>query len=269
MQTAGPSGNISSGTITAAAPPGMRSAKIRYSGYPICGCCPHIDPTARQRIPTRKAMTQQPLRIDFVSDIACPWCAVGLSSLQLALSRLGEAVDAQIVMHPFELNPGMGPDGEAIVDYLGKKYGRTPAQIAETQTMIRERGASVGFAFGPRTRVYNTFDAHRLLHWAGIKGRQLELKLALLRAYHTDGKDPSNHDVLIEAAESVGLDATDARGVLQSGGYTDEVRAEERDYQAMGIQSVPSIIFNNRYLVTGGQPVEAFEQAIQQILAEA
>ena len=95
----------------------------------------------------------QPLTIDFVSDIACPWCAIGLSSLQLALSRLGEAVDAQIVVHPFELNPQMGPDGEAIIDYLGKKYGRTPAQIAETQAMIRERGANVGFAFGPRTRV--------------------------------------------------------------------------------------------------------------------
>ncbi len=210
----------------------------------------------------------QPLRIDFVSDIACPWCAIGLSSLQLALSRLGDTVDAQIVMHPFELNPQMGPDGEAIADYLGRKYGRTQAQIAQTQAMIRERGAGVGFAFGPRTRVYNTFDAHRLLHWAGIEGRQLPLKLALLRAYHGEGKDPSSHDVLVEAAESVGLDAAQARHILQSGGYADEVRAEEREYQAMGIQSVPSIIFDNRYLVTGGQPVEAFEQAIRQILAD-
>ena len=213
-------------------------------------------------------MTKQ-LTIDFVSDIACPWCAIGLSSLQLALSRLGEVVDAQIVIHPFELNPQMGPDGEAIVDYLGKKYGRTPAQIAETQAMIRERGASVGFAFGPRTRVYNTFDAHRLVHWAGIKGSQLPLKLALLRAYHSEGKDPGDHEVLVETAQSVGLDAVEARDVLQSGNYADEVRAEERQYQAMGIQSVPAIIFNQRYLVSGGQPVEAFEQVIQQILAEA
>ncbi|MDF3839558.1 DsbA family oxidoreductase [Cupriavidus basilensis] len=210
----------------------------------------------------------QPLRIDFVSDIACPWCAIGLSSLQLALSRLGDTVDAHIVMHPFELNPQMGADGEAIADYLGRKYGRTQAQIAQTQAMIRERGAGVGFAFGPRTRVYNTFDAHRLLHWAGIEGRQLPLKLALLRAYHGEGKDPSSHDVLVEAAESVGLDAAQARHILQSGGYAGEVRAEEREYQAMGIQSVPSIIFDNRYLVTGGQPVEAFEQAIRQILAD-
>ncbi|MDE1179226.1 DsbA family oxidoreductase [Paraburkholderia sp.] len=211
----------------------------------------------------------QALSIDFVSDIACPWCAIGLSSLQLALSKLGDTVDAQIVMHPYELNPEMGPNGESIVAYLGKKYGRTPAQIEETQAMIRERGADVGFNFGPRTRVFNTFDAHRLMHWAAIEGKQLALKMALLRAYHSDGKDPSNRDVLIEAAQSVGLDAAQARDVLQSDAYADDVRAEEREYQAMGIQSVPSIIFNGRYLVTGGQPVEAFERIIEQVLAEA
>ncbi|WP_168789329.1 DsbA family oxidoreductase [Paraburkholderia aromaticivorans] len=211
----------------------------------------------------------QALTIDFVSDIACPWCAIGLSSLQRALSRLGDAVDAQIVVHPFELNPDMGPDGETIVDYLGKKYGRTPEQIAETQAAIRERGASVGFTFGPRTHVYNTFDAHRLLHWAGIEGKQLPLKLALLRAYHSEGKDPSDHEVLIEAAQSVGLDAAEARDVLQNRTYAAEVRAEERNNEAMAIQSVPAIIFNRRYLVSGGQPVETFEQVIQQILAEA
>lgn len=211
----------------------------------------------------------QSLRIDFVSDIACPWCAIGLASLQRALARLGDAVDAEIVLHPFELNPDMGPEGADIVEYLGNKYGRTPEQIAETQAMIRERGASVGFDFGPRERTYNTFDAHRLLHWAGLHGKQLPLKLALLRAYHGEGRDPSDHDVLLQAAQSVGLDPAAAREVLRNGDHADTVRAEEQQYQAMGIHSVPSIIFNNRYLVTGGQPPEAFEQAIRQILAEA
>ncbi|MGO4763044.1 DsbA family oxidoreductase [Cupriavidus sp. 2KB_3] len=216
-------------------------------------------------------MTQaQPLRIDFVSDIACPWCAIGLSSLQLALSRLGDAVDAEIVVHPFELNPQMGPEGEDIVGYISKKYGRTPAQIAETQAMIRTRGAEVGFTFGPREWIYNTFDAHRLLQWAGQQApaRQLALKEALLRAYHGEGKDPSRHAVLVEAAQSAGLDAAAARAVLNSDDFAEEVRAEEQQSQAMGIQSVPSIIFDNRYLVTGGQAPEAFEQAIRQILAE-
>ncbi|SAK86813.1 DSBA oxidoreductase [Caballeronia arationis] len=211
----------------------------------------------------------QALHIDFISDIACPWCAIGLSSLQLALSRLADVVDAEIVVHPFELNPQMRPEGEAITDYLGRKYGRTPEEIAETQRMIRARGASVGFSFGPRTHVYNTFDAHRLLHWAAIEGKQVPLKLALLRAYHGEGQDPSNQEVLVETARSVGLDAAKARAVLQSGAYAEEVRAQEGEIQAMGITSVPAIIFNRSHLVSGGQPVEAFEQAIRQVLAEA
>lgn len=214
-------------------------------------------------------MTAQKIQIDFVSDVACPWCAIGLSSLQQALARLDGEIDAQIVMHPFELNPSMTPGGQDVIEYLGEKYGRTPEQIAETQAMIRERGAAVGFEFGSRTRVYNTFDAHRLLHWAGIEGKQVALKQALLQAYHTDGKDPSNHDVLVEAARAVGLDAATAREVLDSNRFADEVRDEEREYQGMGIQSVPSIIFNQRYLVSGGQPPEVFEQAIRQIVAES
>ena len=213
-------------------------------------------------------MTAQPLEIDFVSDVACPWCAIGLSSLQQALARLGGEVDARIAMHPFELNPEMAPEGENVIEYLSKKYGRTPEQIAETQATIRERGAEVGFRFGERKRVYNTFDAHRLLHWAKSEGKQVALKLALLQAYHTDGKDPSDRTVLIDVARSVGLDAGKARDILESGQFADEVRAEEQEYQAMGIHSVPAIIFNGRYLLSGGQPAEVFEQAIRQIIAE-
>lgn len=213
-------------------------------------------------------MTAQPLEIDFVSDVACPWCAIGLSSLQQALARVGGDVDARIAMHPFELNPEMAPGGENVIEYLSKKYGRTPEQIAETQATIRERGAEVGFRFGERKRVYNTFDAHRLLHWAKSEGKQVALKLALLQAYHTDEKDPSDRGVLIDVARSVGLDAEKTRDILKSGQFADEVRAEEQEYQAMGIHSVPAIIFNRRYLLSGGQPAEVFEQAIRQIISE-
>lgn len=212
---------------------------------------------------------KQPIRIDFVSDVACPWCAVGLSSLQLALARLGDAVDAELITHPFELNPHMGEEGEDLVEHIGKKYGRTPQQVREAQAELRQRGADVGFTFGTRERIYNTFDAHRLMHWAGLNGKQVQLKQALLQAYHGEGKATSSHDVLVEAAQSVGLDAVEARSVLEAGTYANEVRAEEEQYQAMGIHSVPAIIFNNRYLLTGAQPVEAFESAIRQILAEA
>ncbi|SAL42472.1 DsbA family oxidoreductase [Caballeronia humi] len=210
----------------------------------------------------------RPLQIDFVSDIACPWCAVGLASLQRALARLGDEIDAHITLHPFELKPDMSPQGEPIVDYLGRKYGRTPEQIREAQAVIRERGAREGFAFGERNWVYNTFDAHRLLHWARIEGKQLPLKVALLGAYHGDGKDPSDPDVLIEAARSVGLDGKTAREVLESGAYADEVRAEEREFQQLGIQSVPAIILDRKFLVSGGQPSEAFEEAIRKIIGE-
>lgn len=213
-------------------------------------------------------MTAQPLEIDFVSDVACPWCAIGLSSLQQALACVGGDVDARIAMHPFELNPEMAPEGENVVEYLSKKYGRTPEQIAETQATIRERGAQVGFRFGERKRVYNTFDAHRLLHWAKSEDKQVALKLALLQAYHTDGKNPSDRAVLIDVARSVGLDAEKARDILESEQFADEVRAEEQQYQAMGIHSVPAIIFNRRYLVSGGQPAEVFEQAIRQVISE-
>jgi len=211
---------------------------------------------------------KQRITIDFVSDVACPWCAVGLSSLLLALKQLSDEVDADVTVHPFELNPGMRAEGEAIVDYLGKKYGRTPEQIAETQAMIRERGAQVGFTFGQRTYVYNTFDAHRLLHWArdAGEGKQLALKLALLQAYHGDGKDPSDHAVLAEAARSVGLDEVQARALLNSTDRAEAVREEIAQYQAQGITSVPSIIFNGRYLISGGQPVETFVEAIRNIV---
>jgi predicted DsbA family dithiol-disulfide isomerase len=211
----------------------------------------------------------RPLQIDIVSDIACPWCAVGISSLQRALDRLGDSVDAQIILHPFELNPDMGPDGERIVDYLGRKYGRTPAQIQEAQAMLHERGASEGFEFGHREYVWNTFDAHRLLHWARIEGKQLPLKLALLRAYHGEGKNPADFQVLLDAARNVGLDEAKAREVLESGEYADDVRAEEREFQQLGIQSVPAFIFDRKYLVSGGQPSEAFEEAIRKMIDEA
>ncbi|WP_416052919.1 DsbA family oxidoreductase [Cupriavidus basilensis] len=211
---------------------------------------------------------QKTLKIDFVSDVACPWCAVGLSSLQQALARLGDAVSADITLRPFELNPDMGPGGESIQDYMARKYGRTEEEIVQSQAMIRQRGADVGFEFGSRTRVYNTFDAHRLLHWANLEGRQLPLKMALFRAYFTESKDSSNHEVLVEAAAAAGLDADKARKVLSGDAYAAQVREMEKHYQDMGIRSVPSIIFNDQYLVSGGQPVEAFENAIREVLAK-
>lgn len=211
------------------------------------------------------------MQIDFVSDISCPWCAIGLASLQTALDRLGPDLAVDIHFRPFELNPQMVSEGEDINEHLHRKYGSTPEQAAAVRETIRERGAALGFTFnmGQRNRIYNTFDAHRLLHWAFEQGRQLELKQVLFKAYFTDGRDPSDHAVLLDAVRAVGLDADAARSILGTDMYAKEVRAEEAFYQQQGIHSVPAVIVNQRHLISGGQPPEIFEQALRQIAAGA
>ncbi|HUB91153.1 MAG TPA: DsbA family oxidoreductase [Dyella sp.] len=211
------------------------------------------------------------LKIDFVSDVVCPWCAIGLKSLQQALQRLDGEVEVDLHFQPFELNPQMGPEGENVVEHLAHKYGSTPEQMAKNQEGIRQRGASLGFLFDmdKRSRIYNTFDAHRLLHWAELEGKQPALKLALLEAYFSKGENVSSHEVLARVAGDVGLDIAEARKVLAENRYADEVRQQEQFFQSQGIQAVPSVIINGKYLVQGGQPPEVFEQTLRQVAAEA
>ncbi len=210
------------------------------------------------------------MRIDFVSDIACPWCAVGLNALEGALRNIGDDIPVELHFQPFELNPTMGPDGADAGEYLKKKYGMGDAQLAQNRNVIRERGAAVGFVFGDRLRVWNTFDGHRLLHWAALQGPQQAraLKHALLQAYHGDGRNPSDPLVLKELAAAAGLDADAAAQVLASDAYTAEVRAAQSEWQRAGIQSVPATVVNQRHLISGGQPPAAFEEALRRIAAE-
>ena len=214
--------------------------------------------------------TPKTLKIDFVSDVVCPWCAIGLVSLETALKRLDGVVQADIHVQPFQLNPDMPAEGEDIVEHLSRKYGMAPEQVRANQAAIRQRGQQVGFEFSAegRSRTWNTFDAHRLLHWAGLQGRELELKHALLSAYFTHGENPSDHQLLLSKAAAVGLDVDAARQVLESDAHADAVRERLRFYASQGIQSVPSVIVNDRHLIQGGQPPEVFEQALRQ-LAEA
>ena len=207
------------------------------------------------------------LKIDFVSYVSCPWCAVGLASLQTALGRVGPDVKVDITFQPFELNPQMVVGGEDTTEHLHKKYGSTPEQAAAIKETIRARGAELGFVFNldKRSRIYNTFDAHRLLHWAHLEGHQLALKQALLKAYFTDGEDPSDHTVLLRLAESVGLDGAHAKAILASDTYAADVRQQEQFYQQQGIHSVPAVVINDRHLISGGQPPEVFEQALRQL----
>lgn len=216
------------------------------------------------------------LKIDFVSDVSCPWCVIGLKSLDEAITRVGKEITAELHFQPFELNPKMAPEGQEITEHITEKYGISPAQAQANRENIRVRGEQVGFKFamaeepgGGRSRIYNTFDAHRLLHWAELvsPAKQKALKEALFKAYFTDGQSPGSHEVLVRVAGEAGLDVDKAREILASDTYAAEVREREQFYQSQGIHSVPAIIINDRHLISGGQPAEVFEQALRQIAA--
>jgi len=212
-----------------------------------------------------------PLKIDFVSDIACPWCAVGLGALEMALNNLKGEVQADLHFQPFELNPHMGPEGQDLGEHLTEKYGSTSEQQAQIRQTIAARGAEVGFEFHPggRGRVYNTFNAHRLLYWAGEQGAgaQHALKKALLQSYQGRAECIDDAQVLLSAVAAAGLDTAAAGEVLASDAFAAEVRERQQFYAQAGIRSVPAIVINDQHLISGGQPVEVFEQALRRIAA--
>jgi predicted DsbA family dithiol-disulfide isomerase len=207
------------------------------------------------------------LRIDFVSDVSCPWCVIGLKSLETALAAVKDDVTADLHFQPFELNPQMGPEGQDIAEHIAQKYGSTPKDIERNRENIRLRGAELGFEFNmqKRARIYNTFDAHRLLHWAEIEGKQEALKNALFSAYFTEGRNPSDRAVLLDVAQKVGLDAKRVSEILESDEFAAEVRGREKFYADRGIRAVPSVIINDQHLIQGGQPAEVFENALRQL----
>lgn len=209
------------------------------------------------------------MKIDFVSDISCPWCAIGLNALEQALAEVRGEISAEVHFQPFELNPQMPVEGQDIDEHISQKYGMSKEQMAANREQIRRRGEEVGFIFGEgkRSRIYNTFDAHRLLHWAEEQGCQRELKHALFQAYFTRGDSPGDHGVLAVAAESVGLDRSRAAAILASDAYANQVRERERMYLDAGIHAVPAVIINDRHLISGGQPAKVFAQALRQIAA--
>ncbi len=212
------------------------------------------------------------MKIDYVSDIACPWCAVGLHSLERALERIDGAFPVELGFQPFELNPDMAPEGADLVQYLGRRYGLAEPQVRANQAALRERGAAVGFAFGERGRVWNTFDAHRLLWWAGHEldaDAQRRLKLALLAAYHGDGRNPGARDVLLDIVGRLDLDTGRAAAILDGDEFAAEVRAAEQQWREAGIHSVPSVVVDGRHLIQGAQTPQVYEQALRQLAARS
>ncbi|HUX91630.1 MAG TPA: DsbA family oxidoreductase [Gallionellaceae bacterium] len=210
------------------------------------------------------------LKIDIVSDVSCPWCIIGYSALSQALDKLAPTISARLAWKPFELNPDMPAEGQPMGEHLHEKYGSSKADIAQARNMITARGAALGFQFNfsDEGRIYNTFNAHRLLYWARQYGKQTELKLALFKLYFTDGGNPGNAEALVRAAAKAGLPADEARKILDSDRFAHEVREEEAKYLAMGIHSVPTFIINDKYRFIGGQPVDEFVATLEKIVAE-
>jgi len=211
-----------------------------------------------------------PIKIDIVSDVSCPWCIIGYRALDMALNNVGDQVKADIHWQPFELNPNMPVEGQELREHIQEKYGATAEQSVAARQMIVDRGAEVGFDFNFQegARIYNTFDAHRLLYWAEAQGRQTELKLAFFNLYFCEAGNPSSHQDLCKAVKEVGLDADEALATLQSDRYSTEVRELQQRYRSMNITAVPAFILNDKYLINGGQPVEVFETAINNLLNE-
>ncbi|NWB19038.1 MULTISPECIES: DsbA family oxidoreductase [unclassified Pseudomonas] len=212
-----------------------------------------------------------PVTIDFISDVVCPWCALGATALEQAIDNLAGEVTVELTFKPFELNPDMPAEGENAVAHMMRKYGRSAEEVASGKRMLMERGAAIGFTFDleKRSHFYNTFDAHRLLFWALQQGRQLQLKKALLRGYFSDGQNVSDHETLARLAAEAGLEIEGARRVLGSTAYANEVRELEAFYREHGINSVPAMVLNGRQLVSGSQSVSYYEQMLREMSAAA
>ena len=211
------------------------------------------------------------IKIDYVSDVACPWCAVGLGNLEKAIFELQDKANFELHLRPFELNPNMPKGGQDAIEHLTQKYGMSEQQVRENQAQIRARAFEAGFDFHPdgRKRVYNTFDCHRLLTWVAKEYdllKQLALKKELLNSYFCLAVDIDDHANLLEAVGRAGLDPQRAQAVLNGDEFSNEVRDEEKIYTNLGIHSVPSIILNDQYLLQGAQPPELFIQAFESLI---
>jgi len=214
------------------------------------------------------------IKIHFVSDIGCPWCAVALGTLEQAMERLKDHADFEIHFEPFELNPQMKVGGENAIEYLGKKYGISEQQVKANQAQIRERATAAGFDFHPegRKKIYNTFDAHRLLYWAGHEhglASQFRLKKEFFNTYFCLAADFDKRENLLEAVQRTHLDQSAASKVLEEGLFAKEVKAQETYYQAQGIHAVPNLILNGKYSLQGAQPLEILEASLKELIAES
>lgn len=207
------------------------------------------------------------VQIDIVSDIACPWCAIGYARLERAMEQLGPEYEFTVQWHAFELNPAHSGKGEPILPALAKKYGRSEEEMRANQSQMMTIAKDLGLNFDKLQErlTANTFDAHRLVKWAGEQGQQTAMKQALFEAYFGKGMDVSDQDVLLSIVEGLGLDRAKTKQVLESDQFNTAVREDEAQYQRAGVTSVPAFIINGKYLISGAQEPDAFVQAVQEI----
>lgn len=211
----------------------------------------------------------KPIQIDIVSDIACPWCAIGYARLEQAMNQLADELTFSVQWHAFELNPDPDTEPQPILQALSRKYGRSEAEMQAAQSNMMEIAKNLGLNFSRMQERYtaNTFDAHRLVKWAGEQGRQTEMKMALFEAYFGRAEDVGKPEVLLGCVESIGLDVAQARAVLNSDEYAELVRNEESRYQQAGVSAVPAFIINEQYLISGAQEPATLVNALREIAA--
>lgn len=207
------------------------------------------------------------LKVDYISDIACPWCAIGLKGLVDAIGRLSDQIEVELHLQPFELNRNMAPEGENLNEHIATKYESTAAQIEENQKNLTALATEAGlrFNFDRDSRIWNTFDAHRLIYWAEKAGNPLFLEQALFKANFEDQRNISDHEVLAEVAAEAGLNLERAKEILASETYLDDVDERMQLWLERGIRGVPAIIFNDRHIVEGGQSADTFEKVLRSI----
>ena len=212
-------------------------------------------------------MAKKTLRLDIISDVVCPWCIVGFKRLESVFSDFPD-VEFDVHWHPFELNPQMAAEGENLKEHIKGKYGTTDEESAVSREKLRAFGAEYDFAFNyaDDMRMYNTFDAHRLLYWAQTQGKQHELKLALFEAFFSRRENIGDRSVLVDVAVSVGLNRDQAKAVLEEDQYHNEVRGEEQFWQKNGIQGVPAVVFEKKYLVTGAHSPEGYKEVVGKLV---
>lgn len=213
-------------------------------------------------------MTQ--FKIEIVSDVMCPWCVIGYKNLESALEQLQNTISADISWHAFELNPGMPKEGQNLAEHIMQKYGQTKSQSEENRAHLTQLGQQVGFDFNfdDNSIMINSFDCHRLLTWAKEFNKQTELKLALFKAHFSDKVYLNDQTALLKVVSQVGLDTEEAKVILESNAYSEAVETEENQMQQLGVSSVPTFIINDKYAINGGQAVEVFKQALEQIQQE-